>query len=118
MRPAARPTCCRPCCCPTTAGPSPDWPAGAWESPARAWESPARASESPGRAWECPACYAEACVKTDTSSAGYVCLSCGEDGNYSSCERCGELFHPGPYDDEGNGSWICDKCERQAMESD
>ena len=42
----------------------------------------------------CPECGAEACVNANAETdgdVGYVCLSCGESGDYEHCSSCGQL---------------------------
>lgn len=62
----------------------------------------------------CPECGAEACVpagESDDFSTQYVCLSCGESGDYQHCSSCGQL-----HGDDNPGD-MCDGCWQALLDN-
>jgi hypothetical protein len=61
----------------------------------------------------CSECGAETCVAAgrvlEDYELGYVCLSCGESGNYRHCANCGQLY--------AGGESCCDDCFKDAVYS-
>lgn len=69
------------------------------------WMSPKDRLCSDPDVEECPECYSAACVAVGRlleMNTAYVCLCCGESGDYDRCTECGRLY---------SGENIIDRCD-------
>lgn len=62
---------------------------------------------------ECPYCQRRCCLPVGTilnRQPAYLCVSCGGEGDYHSCEHCGALLREGDGVRDDDDQELCDEC--------